>query len=572
MIEFEKITVKNFCSYGNHPSEIVLNKDATTLVVGKNGRGKSTILLDGVFFALFGKPYRKVTKSLLVNSINKGGTLVELTFNTRGSTYLVRRGIKPNIFEVHRDSQILDSNVMVKDLQIHLEEDILGLNIRTFGQTSVLGSTSFVPFMQLEAAKRREVVDDVLGVGVYTAMSKLAKEDLDLTKSGISKVSAEIATKKATIEGLRRLIEALNASQQNVLTDIQRQIDDTLDSIASTSSTIAKLELERSSLTDQLGDEDFPMLYARASQELRAFQTSKQRIQDKVSDLTALTSCPHCLQKVTDGHKHSIATKSGDKLVELEIQIQAQQEIVSELLTKSDSYKSTQQELATLTPTINYTKKDKLRLDDQLTALRIKLDSAKTSTTSIDSEKEKLRECATEGKKLVETLSDLEKKRSVQELSVLLLKDSGIKARIVKDYLPVLNGLVNKYLAGYEFEINFTLDENFNESVQSRGREAFTYHSFSEGEKEKIDYAIMLALRQIAASKNAAHINILVLDEVLDGSLDEESRSATLEMLAADVEQSNIFVISHTESNPGHYDAIIKVDKKGDFSFLQEVT
>jgi DNA repair exonuclease SbcCD ATPase subunit len=313
-------------------------------------------------------------------------------------------------------------------------------------------------------------------------------------------------------------------------------------------------------------------LYSKASQELRGYQTSKQRIEVKVSDLNALTSCPHCLQKVTDGHKHSISTKSVDKLLELEAQIQAQQEIVDELRTKSEAYQATQQELSSLTPTINYTKKDKFRFDEQLVSLQAKLNSAKTSTSSIDVEKDKLRECAAEGKKLVEALSELEKKRAIQELSVLLLKDSGIKARIVKDYLPVLNGLINHYLTGYEFEINFTLDENFNESVQSRGRESFTYHSFSEGEKEKIDYAIMLALRQIAASKNAAHINILVLDEVLDGSLDEESRSATLQMLASDVEQSNIFVISHTESNPGHYDTIIKVDKKGDFSFLQEVT
>lgn len=567
MIEFEQISVKNFCSYGNNPSTIILNKDSNTLVVGKNGRGKSTILLDGVFFALFGKPYRKVTKSQLVNSINNGGTLVEIVFNTRGSKYIVRRGIKPNLFEVVKDGDIIDSNVMSKDLQEHLEQDILQLNIKTFGQTTVLGSTSYTPFMQLDAAKRREVVDDVLAVGVYTKMSKLAKEDLDITSKEITNTNHQIEIIKNSILSQKKLIDVMSSNRETVIQQFRDQLEELDRSIELTQDELNKVEDEISSIVvpEDLG-------YDTIIADLRKLKNSVSSIQQKVDDIESLTSCPTCLQRVSDEHKQIIKDKSSPKIRDMTDQI-------TDLEAKLVEAKKVRDVIDELTQRLEVLRQQKRDLQRDLSSSTNRrktveaslTDASESNAAGIEAEKTKMEDLAKQGKALVSSLSDLKVRKSTQELAVQLLKDNGIKARVVKEYLPVINTLINKYLKGYEFDINFELDENFNETIKSRGRQGFSYHSFSEGEKEKIDYAIMLALRQIAASKNAAHINILILDEILDGSLDEESRSATLNMLSQDVEKSNIFVISHTESNPGYYDTIIKVDKKGDFSFLTEV-
>lgn len=567
MIEFEQISVKNFCSYGNNPSTIILNKDSNTLVVGKNGRGKSTILLDGVFFALFGKPYRKVTKSQLVNSINNGGTLVEIVFNTRGSKYIVRRGIKPNLFEVVKDGDIIDSNVMSKDLQEHLEQDILQLNIKTFGQTTVLGSTSYTPFMQLDAAKRREVVDDVLAVGVYTKMSKLAKEDLDITSKEITNTNHQIEIIKNSILSQKKLIDVMSSNRETVIQQFRDQLEELDRSIELTQDELNKVEDEISGIVvpEDLG-------YDTIIADLRKLKNSVSSIQQKVDDIESLTSCPTCLQRVSDEHKQIIKDKSSPKIQDMTVQI-------TDLEAKLVEAKKVRDVIDEMTQRLEVLRQQKRDLQRDLSASTNRRKTVEASLTEasesnaagIEAEKKKMEDLAKQGKALVSSLSDLKVRKSTQELAVQLLKDNGIKARVVKEYLPVINTLINKYLKGYEFDINFELDENFNETIKSRGRQGFSYHSFSEGEKEKIDYAIMLALRQIAASKNAAHINILILDEILDGSLDEESRSATLNMLSQDVEKSNIFVISHTESNPGYYDTIIKVDKKGDFSFLTEV-
>lgn len=569
MIEFLSISVKNFCSYGNHPSVIQLNEFDTTLVVGKNGRGKSTILLDGIFFALFGKPYRKVTKTQLINTINNGGTLVEVSFKTRGSVYTVRRGIKPNLFEILKDDALLDSNTLAKDLQEHLEQDILQLNIRTFGQTTVLGSASFIPFMQLDAAKRREVVDDVLNVGVYTKMSKLAKEDLDITSKEIQKLNHRIDVVKTSVDAQRKLISVMETNKTGLVSQLQDQIDFVNSELKSKSSDLALYE---SSLVTKKSELPVDPGYHALQAELSKLQGNLKKARQKIDDIESIDSCPSCLQKVSHEHKQNISTKTQPKLAQMELDISALEDQLRDALVAHQSIQIINQEIEALNVGIRDVKRDITKSNSQLADLIEKRDDALADATGdIQTEKQKLKEFAKEGSELVASLSVLKQQKAVQELSVSLLKDSGIKARVVKEYLPVINQLINRYLKGYEFEINFDLDENFDETINSRGRQNFTYHSFSEGEKEKIDYAIMLALRQIAASKNAAHINILVLDEILDGSLDEESRSATLNMLASDVEQSNIFVISHTESNPGYYDNIIKVDKRGDFSFLTQI-
>lgn len=566
MIEFSSITVKNFCSYGNHPTTIDLKSHDKTLVVGKNGRGKSTILLDGIFFALFGKPYRKVTKNQLVNSINKGDTLVELSFVTRGSTYVLRRGIKPNVFELFVDGTKMDNNVLNKDLQEHLEQDILQLNLQTFGQTVVLGSTSYTPFMKLEAARRREVVDDVLNVGVYTKMAKLAKEDLDITNKAVSKLQGEIDVMKASILGQKKVIDVMISSQQDSLTQYQEDLDSLKIRHQELKRTVEEKTHDLSCLSKVKDPElsNFELLWKQAERKLDQFDA-------KIESYNQMTTCPSCLQVVTEDHKHSIVDKSKSKreeLVGLLDQAKQEYELAKEqqpfFVAYTAKLEIMNRDIDSLNRQISDVNRDIVAVENRISKLSL------SSSGTIQIEKEKLKQMMSDCQEKARELSALKSTKAIQELSITLLKDSGIKARIVKEYLPVINALINKYLKGYDFAIDFELDENFDEVIKSRGRENFSYNSFSEGEKEKIDYSIMLALRKVGASKNSAHLNILVLDEILDGSLDSESRAYTLDMLASDMDKSNIFVISHTEANPSYYDRILRVDKKGHFSYITD--
>lgn len=568
MIEFETITVKNFCSYGNYPTSIQLNKDATTLVVGKNGAGKSTILLDGIFFVLFDKPYRKVTKGQLVNSINKGGTIVELTFNTKNSKYLIRRGIKPNLFEIEKDGKKLDNTVRNKDLQSHLEEDILKLNIKTFGQTVVLGSSSYVPFMQLDAAKRREVVDDVLGVSVFTTMSDLAKEDLSITNKELQKIDTEY-----------QICKNNSIMQKNLITVMESNKDDIIEGyksdIGGFKEDIHNLELLNENLLDKIENEkknivDVTESSSSLESEKVRLLSSLQTANKKVQEFEHMAKCPTCFQQVEDLHKDTLLTRVNDKIQQLEEAICQIDKKLPDVYLKEESNFKASTNIQYYKSSIEENNREINRFRNQIKSIEQKLnDISSDNDSKIQTEKDKLKQLITEAKSLKKTIDELQQTKAIQELSVKLLKDNGIKASIVKEYLPIFNSLVNQNLKEYGFDIQLSLDENFKESINSRGRENFSYYSFSEGEKEKIDYSIMLALRKIAITKNAAHINVLNLDEILDGSLDQESRNVTLDILSRDVDKSNIFVISHTESNPGFYDTILCVEKKGDFSTIK---
>lgn len=566
MIKFKKITVKNFGSYGNYPTEIVLDQHSTNLIVGSNGAGKSTILLDGIFFVLFNRPYRKISKGLLVNSINNGGTFVEIEFETRGSDYIVRRGIKPNIFEIVKDGEVLDKGVLSKDDQEYLEQDILHTNPKTFGQTAVLGSSSFIPFMQLPAAGRREVVDDVLDVHVFTRMSELAKEDLSLTNKSLTAKENELTITKNSFTAQKQLIKVMESGQQDLIDEIILQVNDINKELDENDNELALLEEKHSSLVleDTTGFKENEKEFSRLKSEV-------DRLKSIVTKIDSLDVCPTCFQKVDEAHKASVESETNEKIVEIDKKISDMEVVIKQQEVVKDKNLDISSKITSINDEIKAIKFNKTRKEKDKRELEARLSKAKLNSTSkLDEEKEKLKELAQLGKDLQSEISTLKEEKAVQELSVKLLKDNGIKASIVKEYLPTINTLINKNLLSYGFDVNFNLDENFEETVSSRGRDKFVYHSFSEGEKEKIDYSIMLALRAVGSSKNATNINILVLDEILDGSLDKDSRSITLDILTRDMEESNVFVISHTESQPTFYERILRVEKKGDFSQIIE--
>lgn len=565
MIKFKHIKAKNFGSYGNYFTTIDLDSHSTTLVVGKNGSGKSTLLLDGIFFVLFNRPYRKITKSLLVNSINKGGTLVEIEFETRGSLYTVRRGIKPNIFEIEKDGTLLDQNVLSKDTQLYLEEDILQTNLRTFGQTSILGTSSFVPFMQLPAAGRREVVDDVLDVHVFTTMSDLAKEDLSITNKSLTKTENDLLIVKNKFTSQKEIIKVMESGQQDIIDQLEEQNSTLEEEIFSNNEILEELKEE----LDQISFRETKDI-SKSRSDYQLFSSEIQSLKSVIKRIDSLELCPTCFQTVDSGHKDQVLLDTNKKISDLEIKLSSLKSIIdsedivleenSKLIEKSRDLKNKIQNCVIFTNQKLKTQKDVIE----------KIAKAKAnSSDKVDGAKEVLKKLAEEGKLLSKEIDSLKQQKAIQELSVKLLKDNGIKASIVKEYLPIINRLINLNLIEYGFDINFNLNESFEESVVSMGREDFKYNSFSEGEKEKIDYSIMLALREVGVMKNASNFNILILDEILDGSLDKESRSITLDILTKNNEESNVFVISHTESQPTFYERVLKVSKHKNFSHIE---
>lgn len=567
MITFKTIRAKNFGSYGNYPTEIDLCNFDTTLVVGKNGSGKSTLLLDGIFFALFNKPYRKITKGLLVNSINKGSTLVELDFETKGSKYTVRRGIKPNLFEIEKDGEVLDQNVLSKDAQEYLENDILQTNPKTFGQTSVLGSSSFVPFMQLPAAGRREVVDDVLDVHVFTRMSDLAKEDLSITNKELIKKENELQIVKNKFSSQKAIVNLLNENQNDIIDQLTDRVKVYRDDIRKSDieidglrGEILQLENQKIILSD---DKNEVSRNTKLSGELMV-------LNKVLNQIDSLDKCPTCFQDVDKTHKEKVRVETLAAIQKIEPELAAVKMLLDKNAEDLKNNESINRKIQGHLFAIKSLEKSIASMKDDIEDLETKVKNAKSnSSTKIDIEKKILKEYASVGKQLTKDIDALKEDNAIQELSVKLLKDNGIKASIVKEYLPIINSLINQNLMQYGFDVNFILDENFDERIVSRSRENFVYNSFSEGEKEKIDYSIMLALRKVGASKNATNINILVLDEILDGSLDKESRAITLDILTREMEESNVFVISHTESQPTFYERVLHVEKRGDFSYIE---
>jgi DNA repair exonuclease SbcCD ATPase subunit len=434
MIIFKSISWKNFLSTGNSPNKVLLNKSPTTLVIGKNGEGKSTIL-DALCFSLFGKPFRNINKGQLVNSINQKGCVVEIEFEISGREYKIIRGIKPNIFEIYLNGEMINQDAASRDYQKVLEQQILKLNYKTFTQVVILGSASFVPFMQLSSLQRREVIEDILDIRIFSTMNTLLKEKINETKDEIAKAEAE---------------------------------------------------------------------------------TILSNLNQKLSTITEIQS------KITD------------KNIEL----------------------STRNSTVTL-------------LNKQVKEMQAEVESTKTDTTNIDEEKRKLKDLAKSAMEKITTKTTLQEQRNLEEVASILLKDTGIKTAIIREYLPAMNKLINKYLQAMDAYIHFELDESFNEIVKSRHRDDFTYASFSEGEKMRIDLSILFTWRQIAKMKNSVNTNLLLLDEIFDSSLDTAGTDYFLNLMNQFGENTNIFVISHKGDQLFEkFRSVIKFEKRNDFSLI----
>ena len=566
MILFKKIRYKNILSTGNTFTEIDLLQNPTTLVIGQNGSGKSTFL-DALSFALFGKPFRKINKPQLINTINSKNLHVEVEFAVGTKQYLIRRGIKPTIFEIWQDETLLNQDAAARDYQEVLEKTILKLNHKSFCQIIILGSSTFVPFMQLPTWQRREIIEDLLDIQIFSTMNTLLKEKVNKNKADVQEVKYQIDLIQEKIVLHRDMLKRIRKSNDDQVKELENKIAEAEIKINDYEALIQDKMREEIELRNSIADQESATKKRETAVGLvRALNDKIKKLTTEISFYHDNDSCPTCKQGIAHEFKDETVEAKRKSLVETQdaralletqlaevdarvtviggilLDIAAIQRKISEYnghISSGNSYISgAKKELALL---------QNRNTDDSHEVAE--LDNLKAEWK----QKEKLRE---------ELLIDKE----VFDVAAVLLKDGGIKAKIIKQYIPVINKLINKYLAIMELPVGFELDENFDETIRSRFRDVFSYASFSEGEKQKLDLAILFTWRAIAKMRNSSNANLLIMDEIFDSSLDVngiEQLATIIESISGD---SNVFIISHKESMMDKFTNIIRFEKVKDFS------
>jgi len=542
MIEFRSVSWKNFLSTGNAATKIDLTAHSTTLITGENGAGKSTIL-DAICFGLYGKPFRKVKKNQLINSVNNGSTVVEIEFFTNGREYKITRGIKPAILQVYENGYEKDQAANVRDFQEDIEKNILRMNMKSFTQTVILGSSSFIPFMQLSTHVRREVIEDLLDIGVFSTMSALLKDKTNSNKQ-------DLAMNDKDIHGLDSMIdmqkEQSKFDQERRKVEIERcetrikEIDENTEII---DSQIEEINYHLNELYERISDETKVHKKSDRILKLETDLDKKKKNAFKVIDFyNNNDNCPTCTQQISDEIKQEKIKERTDVIAELDSGIVKLTEEIEKINVRTSEIKQIRREIQS--KEVDLTKNNQLKTaDDRERTLlfgKIKDLNNEEFTHTAD----KLLELNKEKEERLAEKESLLNKKQLLEIATLILKDSGIKAKIIKQYVPIINQLVNKYLAAMDFFVKFELDENFSEKILSRHRDDFSYDSFSEGEKMRIDLSLLFTWRTIAKMKNSASTNLLILDEVFDASLDTNGCDEFLKILEK-LESSNVFVISH---------------------------
>lgn len=542
-ILFQSIKYKNLLSSGNAWTKVELDKNRTTLISGSNGSGKSTIL-DAIVFALYGKAFRKVNKNQLINTINAKETLVEVNFKIGKNAFMIRRGIKPNVFEIWKNEELLNQDAASKDYQAYLEQNILNLNFKSFNQIVILGSATYVPFMELPTGTRRDIIEDLLDIQVFSTMNTLLKDRVSSNKDSINENSYQMDLTESKLESAKEHNESIRAIKNEEVDKIKDKMKVHLDSIAEAKRVIG---LQNETLAVILDDiEDKPEMKAKSEKAKSLRRDIESQIRSHKKELSFYhdnDDCPTCKQGIEHKFKASIIIKKDEKIVELE-------EGLEKLATKSKEYDDRLESISILEDQM---REINLAIGDQRATIKVaknalvsyknELDKAEDEVKAVDAST--IETHANNLKKFEVDQQELFNHKEILTVVSAMLKDGGIKTRIIRQYIPVMNKLINKYLGAFDLFVDFQLDENFNETIKSRFRDSFSYASFSEGEKLRISLSIMLAWRAVAKLRNSVATNLLLLDETLDGALDGvgiENLIDTLHNLNSD---DNIFVISH---------------------------
>jgi DNA repair exonuclease SbcCD ATPase subunit len=570
MILFKKLKYKNFLSTGNQFNEIDFQAHHTNLIVGTNGAGKST-MLDALTFVLFNKPFRKINKPQLINSTNEKDCLVEIEFSVNSRDYLVRRGIKPNIFDIEVNGKLLHKESDDRINQKILEETILKVNYKSFTQIVILGSSAFVPFMQLTTANRREVIEDLLDIRIFSAMNSLIKDDIRIRKDSIRSLDSKKESLKDKVEMQKNFIEQLENRGKETIENRKTQVIKLLNEVENY--IRENLIIEQNILEHSKNQEEV----TGSGDKLKKMGNLKGKISQKVSTITKEhkffnenTVCPTCTQTIEEEFRLNRINDAQNKAkelqqgyTELEEAIKLEEARERQFLILSKEISKLNNEISQNNTRISLNQRQVRDIESEVQKLTDQLENRNT-------EHQKLEEFQDN---LSEVFEDLSKKKEEivhYDFAYSLLKDDGVKTKIIKKYLPFINQQVNRYLQMMDFYINFNLDEEFNETIKSPIHEDFSYASFSEGEKARIDLALIFAWREVARVKNSVNCNILLFDEVFDSSLDGFGADEFLKIIRYVIKDSNIFVISHKADLHDKFDRVIKFDKVKGFSHKTE--
>ena len=552
MIYFKNIRWKNLLSTGNQFTEIQLNKTSTTLIVGENGSGKSTVL-DALCFGLFSKPFRRINRPQLINSINDGGLLVEIEFEVGSKSYMVRRGIKKNIFEIFVNGQRLNQDAKTQDSQEYLENTILKLNYKSFTQIVLLGANHYIPFMQLKSQDRKSIVEDLLDIQIFSVMNGLLKYKISENKEEGQNIEVNRKLTSGNIDTTEDVINDLKKTKKNQIQQNEKDITKNEKEIESLNTKIQKL-------MDSISSDKT----AQTLKELEGYQDGIERkmlaAEKDIEFYEQNDTCSTCSQELSEEHKtkmihehHGVMHASRTGLLDLGHKIKDLKKRLEEVTNTQTAIGSHQVQIQAINSYI-------AKLKDQIKTIQDREDD-------VDEKIKKLKDLKNELKSCIEQLEKLSEQKQLYETATVLLKDTGIKTRIIKQYLPIMNTLINKYLASMDFFVSFNLDEKFEEKIKSRHRDEFTYDSFSEGEKMRIDLALLFTWRTIAKMKNSVNTNLLILDEVFDSSLDASGTDEFLKILNHLTGNQNVFIISHKgDVLFDKFKDIIKFEKYKNFS------
>jgi DNA repair exonuclease SbcCD ATPase subunit len=570
MIQFHKIRWKNLLSTGNNWTEINFENHNTNLIIGTNGAGKSTVL-DALTFVLFNRPFRKINKPQLANSTNEKDCLVEIEFSVNSKEYLVRRGIKPNTFDIEVNGVILHKEADDRANQRILEENILKVNYKSFTQIVILGSSTFVPFMQLTTANRREVIEDLLDIRIFSAMNALIKDRIRVEKDQIKSLESRKETLKDKEKMQKNFIEELeNRGKENIenrkvkVTQLMNESEVHMRENSITEEDIFKFTKELEEVTG-------------AADKLKKLGNLKGKISQKVSAIatehkffTENTVCPTCTQTIDERFRLDRITDAQDKAKELQKGYKDLEETIKLEEERERQFTALSKEITKLNHEISQNNTRISHNQRQIRDLESEIQTITEQLKNRNTEHDKLEEFR---ENLQKTFGDLSKKKEevvYYDFAYSLLKDDGVKTKIIKKYLPFINQQVNRYLQMMDFYINFHLDEEFNESIQSPIHENFSYSSFSEGEKMRVDLSLLFTWREVARLKNSVNTNLLIMDEVFDSSLDGFGTEEFLKIIRYVIKDANIFVISHKTDLHDKFENVIKFDKKGGFSYKTE--
>jgi len=570
MITFQKIRWKNFLSTGDQWTEIHLNKSSTTLVIGTNGAGKST-MLDALCFALFNKPYRKINKPQLVNSSNEKGCLVEVEFSVGPRNYLIRRGIKPNVFDIIVDGEMKNKEADDRANQKIVEEQILKLNYKSFTQIVILGSSNFVPFMQLTQAHRREVIEDLLDIRIFSAMNNLLKEEIRQSREVIKNLTLKKNTIKDKISMQEGFIEDLENRHKDKIDENENKIEKLIASALET-------DKENNSISEKISEKEKELeSYESATEQLRKLGSLKGKISQRVTTITKEhkffsqnTVCPTCTQSIEEDFRLNKISDAQDKAKELQEGFLKLEESIRLEEDRERHFKTLTKEITELTHGISQNNVRIAGFQRQVRDLQHEVQTLTSQLQDRNSEHEKLDGFKNDLQVVFGKLAEKNEEVKYNDFAYSLLKDGGVKSKIIKKYLPLINKQVNRYLQMMDFYINFHLDEEFGETIQSPVHDKFTYSSFSEGEKMRIDLALLFAWREVARFKNSANTNLLILDEVFDSSLDTVGTDEFTKIIRFVIQDSNTFVISHKADMLDKFNNVIEFTKKGGFSYMNE--